>query len=347
LNTLTLTAADGVPLFVYQWLPGSVASEAGGSLRSPTEGDRGSSLDLKGSGFADTLSLPPSVGDRRLPALRATELRGVVQIVHGMSEHAGRYAELARALNEAGFAVYAHDQRGHGQTGPELGHLGEGIGWATLLDDIGVVLKKVVEDFPGVPVVLLGHSMGSFLARQFAGENGQRLRGLVLSGAYEESRLMAWGGGLLARVERMRLGGRGHSALIRGLTFDAFNKKFAPNRTRFDWLSRDPAEVDKYSADPLCGFEASVQLWIELLNALAEGLPVPPADLPVCLLMGERDPVCGPDPGGKKLAALFRARGVKRLKHHVYPEARHEVFREENRDEVVANLVKWLIDVVR
>jgi alpha-beta hydrolase superfamily lysophospholipase len=147
---------------------------------------------------------------------------------------------------------------------------------------------------------------------------------------------------VLARFERVRLGRRGRSRLIQALTFRAFNRRFAPTRTAFDWLSRDEMEVDRYLADPLCGFPASLQLWIEVLEALAAGLPSPPSRLPVCIMVGERDPVCGPDPTARKLIASFISAGIDRLSHCVYPNARHELFHETNREEVVRDLIGWL-----
>jgi alpha-beta hydrolase superfamily lysophospholipase len=300
LNTFTLSASDGLPLYVYRWMPEGAP-------------------------------------------------RGVVQISHGMAEHAGRYEGLARALNVAGFAVYAHDHRGHGRTAPvaaDLGFFGETAGWGTLLDDLGVVQKQVGDDFPGTPIVLLGHSMGAFVAQQFAAERGGNLRALVLSGTYQESRALAHAGALLARLERWRLGARGHSRVVHALTIGAFNRRVTPTRTPFDWLSRDAAEVDRYRADPLCGFPTSVQLWVEVLGALGAGLPLPPAGLPVYLLAGERDPVCQPDPGATKLAAAIHASGNQWLTHRVYPGARHELFLETNRDEVIRDLLAWLDAVV-
>jgi alpha-beta hydrolase superfamily lysophospholipase len=298
-NIFTLPARDGLPLFVYRWLPAGAP-------------------------------------------------RAVIQVAHGMSEHAGRYDALAQTLNSAGLAVYAQDHRGHGRTAAapnDLGYLGQGIGWRTVLEDIGLVQHRIAADFPGLPIILLGHSMGAFLAQQFAGERGGTLRGLVLAGTYREARWLALAGGWLARLERWRLGPRGHSRLIRALTFDTFNRRFAPNRTAADWLSRDESEVDRYVADPHCGFAASIQLWIELLDALALGLPLPPAELPVCVLVGDQDSVAGPDPSAKKLAALFRQAGTH-VTHHVYPEARHELFHETNRDEVTRDLVIWLNKVL-
>jgi alpha-beta hydrolase superfamily lysophospholipase len=297
-----------------------------------------------------TFSLPAGAGlplfvHRWLPA---DAPRRVVQIVHGMVEHGGRYAQLAEALNAAGHAVYAHDQRGHGRTAPapaDLGYPGNAAGWRTLIEDVDLVQARIAKDFPGVPIVLLGHSMGAFVAQQFAGERGASLRGLILTGTYQESRGLARAGSLLARLERWRLGRRGQSRLIQALTFDAYNKRFGPWRTAFDWLSRDPGEVDRYIADPLCGCPPSVQIWVEVLDALANGLPLPPPDLPICLMTGGHDAMCGPDSHANKLAASFRASGC-RLTHLVYPGARHELFHETNREEVTRDLVEWLDSVV-
>jgi alpha-beta hydrolase superfamily lysophospholipase len=271
--------------------------------------------------------------------------RAVVQIAHGMSEHAARYDRLAQALTAEGYAVYANDHRGHGQTAPtpeDLGYFGDAAGWRACVDDLVVVQRRIGADYPGVPVVLLGHSMGAFLAQQCAGEHGDALAGLVLSGSYRESPLLARCGALIARIERLRLGPRGHSPLINALTFGAFNRRFAPTRTTFDWLSRDGAEVDRYLADPHCGFPPSVQMWIEVLDALAAGLPSPPPRLPVCIMVGEFDPVCGVDATALKLVASFRDAGVDRIAQCVYPDARHELFHETNREEVVRDLISWL-----
>jgi alpha-beta hydrolase superfamily lysophospholipase len=292
-DAFTLPAIDGLPLFVYRWLPAGTP-------------------------------------------------RGIVQVAHGMSEHGGRYQALAQALNQAGFAVYAQDHRGHGRTAVSADDLGYfGASWATVVADLGTVRNRIAADFPGLPIVLLGHSMGAFLAQQNAGERSEGLSGLILTGTYRESRALAQAGAWLARLERWRLGPRGHSRILRALTLGAFNRRFAPTRTAYDWLSRDPQAVDAYLADPHCGFAPSVQLWLELLGALAVGLPVPAPDLPVCVLGGERDPVCGPDPSARKLTAQLRASSAQ-VTHHVYPGARHELFHETNQAEVTRDLLAWL-----
>lgn len=282
--------------------------------------------------------------------LPANHPRTVVQIVHGMAEHAGRYDALARELNRAGYAVYANDHRGHGRTASsaaELGFFAEARGWRACLDDINLLRHYIAAEHAHTPVILLGHSMGSFMAQQAAGENRDSFAGLVLSGSYRQPRMLARAGALLARFEALRIGPRGRSGLLQALTLGAYNRRFTPARTPFDWLTRDHDAVDRYAADPACGFRPTVQLWIDLLDALAAGLPLPSRQLPVYIMSGERDPVAATDPGARRLAASFREVGLKSVTHRVYPEARHELFQETNRDEVIRDLIAWIDQIER
>lgn len=280
--------------------------------------------------------------------------KAVVQIAHGLAEHAGRYARLAGALASAGYAVYANDHRGHGRTvksADDLGFFAERDGWRKCVDDLWQLNRHIAASHPALPIVLLGHSMGSTLAEQFMGDHGAELAGVVLSGANGKPSFLAKIGGAITRAERARLGARGKSKLVQSLTFDAFNKKFAPTRTAFDWLSRDPAEVDKYVADPLCGFPATVQLWLDLLEGWAAVSGAAhrshvPKQLPVYLIAGERDPVSGNTRQLEPWIADYRAAGFVNLIHKFYPEARHELFNETNRDEVTSDLIGWLDQVV-
>jgi alpha-beta hydrolase superfamily lysophospholipase len=304
-TSFTLTAADGVALFVQGWRP------------------------------------------------EATP-RGVVQIAHGLAEHGGRYARLAAALTEAGCAVYAGDHRGHGRTArtPEdLGFLAAGDGWSKCLDDLWQLNRRLAADHPGAPIILLGHSMGSFMAQHLISAHGDALAGVVLSGSGGKPSALAAAGRLVGRLERLRLGRRGRSALMHGLSFGAFNKPFEPSRTPFDWLSRDAAEVDKYIADPLCGFPASVQLWIDLLDALGDVTSGRrqariPKRLPVYVIAGSRDPVGGNTKSVAQLLSAYRQVGLERVAHRFYIDARHELFNETNRDEVTRDLIVWLDGIV-
>jgi len=280
--------------------------------------------------------------------------RGQVQITHGLAEHAGRYARLAEALTGAGYVVYAHDWRGHGRTArttADFGYFADRGGWGKCLDDCWAVTGRMMADQPGLPVVLIGHSMGSMMAQNFIEEHGLALAGCVLSASDGKPPAIAGLGRLIARVERLRLGRRGVSSLINAMAFGAFNKPFEPARTPFDWLSRDQAEVDKYVADPLCGFPSTVQLWIDLLDALPK-FTAPaaqariPKHLPIFVIAGTRDPVSRGTQGLQQLLAAYKEAGLDRVEHRFYADARHEIFNETNRDEVTADVLAWLDRVI-
>ena len=275
---------------------------------------------------------------------------GVVHIAHGMAEHGARYARFAEALTAKGYAVYADDHRGHGRTSPaadDRGFVASQGGWSRLVRDLGQLLDHEKQQHPGVPAIIFGHSMGSFLVQTFLLDRSRDVAAAIFSGSSGKPGLLAQVGRLLARLERLRLGERGRSALLTALSFDDFNKQFAPNRTGFDWLSRDPAEVDKYVADAACGFAVTTTLWIDLLDAAAANAsPARQAgvrsDLPVYLVSGALDPVGEKGKGVARLEAEYRRAGLKRVTCKLYPEARHELLNETNRDEVTAGLLAWL-----
>ncbi len=279
------------------------------------------------------------------------EVRGTLQIVHGMAEHGARYAHVAAAAAARGFAVYADDHRGHGQTAArdeDIGFFAERDGWRAVLDDLYRLADSITGAHPGVPHALFGHSMGSFFVQQMLFERGEGFAAAVLSGsASGVANPLAPIGRLVARAERRRLGPRRPSALLTKLSFGAFNNDFKPARTDFDWLSRDPAAVDAYIADPRCGFEVSTQLWIDLLDALP-GLARPdrlaqvPKDLPIYVVCGAKDPIHGRLKGQERLIADYAKAGLRRITWKVYTDARHEVVNEVNRDEVIADLLDWV-----
>ena len=272
------------------------------------------------------------------------EVRGTVQIVHGASEHSGRYGRLAAALTGRGLAVYAMDLRGHGRTAESsgVGRFG-GSGVDTVLHDVAELHRVMADEHPHVPRLLLGHSMGSIVALAAAERDGDDLAGLVLSGPLGVNPDLA---DTVTALEAAVAAGMGDQALD---ALGRFNAAFEPARTRYDWLSRDPAEVDAYIADPLAGDEmpltygyAAEMFGLSVRAATAAGVAQVPDGLPVLLLSGARDPVGGTAASAvTALAGLLRSRGLP-VEQHVYPDARHEVFNETNRDEVTADLLSWL-----
>lgn len=273
------------------------------------------------------------------------DLRATVQVVHGASEHSGRYDRLATVLTRHGFGVWAMDLRGHGRTAEStgIGRFGDGLAVDTVLHDVDALHLVIAEQHPGVPRILLGHSMGSIIALAAAERNGADLAGLALSGPIGVAPHLA---DSVTALEEAVAAGAGDHALD---ALGPFNERFEPARTRYDWLSRDPAEVDKYVADPLSGDDVPLTVaYAAGVFALAVRAATPdavatlPDGLPVLLLSGELDPVGGENAVQvTALARLFTERGLP-VEQHVYPEARHEVFNETNRDEVVDDLLRWL-----
>lgn len=271
----------------------------------------------------------------------------VIQILHGLGEHAARYERFAHAAASRGCAVCVHDHRGHGPHTEEIGHFADDSGWALLVADALLVQDYSRERFAEAPLVLLGHSMGSYVAQSFAMYYGDRLSALILSASTWASRLQLWPALALAHIEAWRLGIRGKSALLDKLGFGAFNKRFAPARTALDWLSRDATEVDKYIADPLCGGPFSCGLWLDLFGGLVDiysdnALARVPAGLPMLITGGECDPVGG-ERGMTRLAMHYAQTGHQRISVKIFPDGRHEMLNEANRDEVTANWLDWIV----
>ncbi|MGE8359633.1 alpha/beta hydrolase [Pseudomonas sp.] len=279
--------------------------------------------------------------------------RAVVMVAHGMAEHSGRYARLGEALVAAGFELYAHDQRGHGKTAEHgtLGHYADEDGWQRVVGDLACLNHHIRQAHPQAPIFLLGHSMGSYIGQAYLMQHSSSLQGAVLSGSNFQPALLYRAAAAIARFERWRQGPTGRSALIDFLSFGSFNKAFKPNRTAFDWLSRDPLEVDRYVDDPFCGFRCTNQLWIDLLGGLQHissrhNLAQIDSRLPLLVIGGSDDPVSQ----GKRLedlAAELRRAGNIEVDLTLYPQARHELLNETNRDAVTADLIDWLERALR
>lgn len=285
----------------------------------------------------------------------AGAVKAILHIAHGLAEHAPRYARLAGTLTAAGYVVYVNDHRGHGETAKteaDLGFFAERDGFSRCVRDLAGMIGQWKAQHPGLPAILLGHSMGSFFTQEYLYTFGDTIQAAVLSGSTGKPPARIHIGRVVARIERWRHGARGRSALLTQLGFGENNKPFEPARTEFDWLSRDPAEVDKYVADPLCGFEVSTQMWIDLMgSALAAGRPENqariPKHLPVYIFSGDMDPIGGvKGKGVLQLADAYRHAGLTNVTCQLYPGGRHEMLNETNRDEVTADLLAWLDSTV-
>ncbi len=281
---------------------------------------------------------------------KSQELKAIVQISHGMAEHSARYGEFAAALNRAGFGVFANDHRGHGKTAgtPEqLGHFGDSGGWDLALGDLYQITQSIKSEHPGQPLFLFGHSMGSFLARDFASRHGHELAGVILSGTVGDPGLLGNAGILVAKIESLLRGKRARSRLLDKLTFGGYNKAFRPNRTKFDWLSRDEDVVDQYIEDPLCGTISTAGFFGDLLGGIkrinsASNIDAIPKELPVFFFAGALDPVGDNTKGVLHAVRAFQKSGIRDVTFKFYQGARHEMLGETNRAEVFADIIEWL-----
>ena len=274
--------------------------------------------------------------------------KAAVQIAHGAAEHALRYRRFALFLNAAGYVVYANDHRGHGKTAASLEKAGSaGVdGWNGMVNDMKLLSDHIRAENPSLPLMLFGHSMGSFLAQQYIQSWGSSLAGVVLSGTTG-----SLGDNLpmvIAAVEQdIEQQGPDAPSAVFGQMFAGFNAPFEPIKTGFEWLSRDEAEVQKYVDDPWCGFPFSNALVADMLKG-GQTLWSPdceahiPTDLPVLMIAGAMDPVGGFATQVQALAARYQVLGVKDLTVKLYTGARHEVLNETNRAEVQQDVLDWL-----
>lgn len=275
------------------------------------------------------------------------EPKAVLQIVHGMAEHIERYDRFARYLNQNAILVVGADTASHGKSISKngiRGYFGPERGWDLLIQDIGSVHQTIKQSYCGIPSFLFGHSMGSFLARSYAARHGADLDGFIFCGTAGKNPALPVAK-LLARREIRKNGPQTPSKLLDKLSFGAYNKAFKPTRTAFDWLSRDEAEVDKYIADPACGFVFTAAAFRDLFDGLGEVSSVDWAaqvpKRPILLIAGDADPVGANGKGVKQVEAWLTQTGHA-VKCILYPGARHELLNETNRVQVFEDVRAFL-----
>jgi len=275
--------------------------------------------------------------------------RAVVQIVHGVAEHIGRYAAFASWLSEKGFAVAGEDHLGHGKTvdDDKFGYFGPQNGWDLVVRDIRRLRELEGEKFPDVPYFILGHSMGSFLTRTYLIRYPGTVRGAILSGTGQEGAATVAAGKLLCNLICKTKGPDTCSSLVHNMALGAYNKQFAPNRTGSDWISRDEAVVDAYLQDPFCTFMPTVGMYRDMMGGLQyianpKNLKKMYKTTPVYLFSGDHDPVGQNGRGVRKVAELFRSAGCTDVTVKLYPNGRHEMLNELNKQEVYQDVLSWM-----
>lgn len=273
------------------------------------------------------------------------KIKAYVQILHGMAEYSDRYEKFAKHLNSKGFVVFAGDHRGHGDsaTKEELGWFCEKNGWNRIADDAFELATYILKENEASKLFLFGHSMGSFLARTLMVQHPSFYNGVIVMGTGCSKGIIGKIGKLISKMHGQKTPG----TLMNKLSFGSYNKSFEPNRTEYDWLSRDEKEVDKYVKDPLCGFLCTNGFFYDMLSGLEfannkKNVLTLPKDLPVLLISGQSDPVGDMGKGIEKVYKLYQKANLVDLQMILIPECRHELLNELNKKEIYKILTDWL-----
>lgn len=276
----------------------------------------------------------------------------IFQIVHGMAEYAARYEEFATYLADKGFLVVAEDHLGHGQSSSkeDLGFFCKNDAKTVVVRDVHRLKKMVQEEYPGIPYIILGHSMGSFILRNYLCRYGSGIQGAIIMGTGSQPEPMILFGKAMTSCLAAFRGPKYISKFVDRLAFSANNKRIERPRTALDWLSRNDENVDAYIKDELCGFTFTVN-GFHTLFSLVEGaqkkkdLTNMPKDLPILLLSGSEDPVGNYGKGVAQVYNAFSDLGMQNVKLKIYPGDRHEILNETDRRTIFEHIYEWTMDV--
>ena len=277
-------------------------------------------------------------------------LKAVIHITHGLAEHAKRYSRFASDLVTAGYAVFAHDIRGHGYTKAKnapQGVLGKSNGFDLVLEDQNQIISLIKERHPDKLIIFFGHSLGSIINLNFALKYPNQVNALACWNLGIETGLLPRASRIILALEALFRNPNNASLIASKLTFEAWNSKFKPNRTEFDWLSQDEKEVGLYVDDPLCGFDVSISMWRDILDGVffagnINNLKNLSKELPVHIIGGAKDPCTNYGRNMEKLAIKLRNSGLTDVNYEILENTRHESLNEINRNQTTASFIEWL-----
>lgn len=296
---------------------------------------------------------PSSTGKHSIRGLKCEPegaVRGIVQIAHGIAEHIDRYRDFMAFLADSGFVCVGNDHLGHGKT--MTGEADKGAffpedGWNHAVTDLVLLHDRMAQQYPNTKYILFGHSMGSFLARTYIADHPDKYDMVILSGTGHQGRLLIAAGNLVAGRVIKKKGYGSDGTSLNKLSMGSYLKKIPDPRTDCDWLSRDEAQVDRYVADPLCGFTAKAGLYADMFQGIR--YVTDPAtvakvrrDKPVYFFSGNEDPVGEYGKGVEKAYRCFREAGIADVTLKLYEGGRHEMLNEINKDEVYGDVLNWL-----
>ncbi|MBI9093576.1 MAG: lysophospholipase [Sphaerochaeta sp.] len=284
-----------------------------------------------------------------------TPVKAVVHLLHGMAEYSQRYDRFARYLNGEGIALYAQDHRGHGLTATKaeetLGWFAQENGWMRVAEDSKELSNLISSEFPKIPLFLMGHSMGSFLARTIIADTPNLYNGAIMMGTGASMGILGKIGGMIARAHVKKHGSKFVDDQLDKMSFGSYNKKISDASSAFAWLSRDEKEVQKYDDDPLCGFVCTAKFFEDMLEGIGYANSSERAkrlhnDLPILIISGSMDPVGNYGKGLVKVQDFYKQAGIKDLTLHLVDGARHELLNETDRKTTMEYLTSWIMDRV-
>lgn len=283
------------------------------------------------------------------------EVRGIVQIVHGMAEHSLRYEPFVAFLTAHGLIVYAHDQRGHGNSykkEQDKGYFAKRNGFEKIVDDVTILTKIIQEKHKDLPLFLFGHSMGSLVLRRLIQRYDTDVAGIILSGTAGDPGLLGKIGLTIAKFEKLLRGEKKPSPLMDKLIFGNHNKRFAPTRTKHDFLTRDEAVVDEYVADEKCGFICTTSFYVDLLEATIKihqdkEVAKTNKEVPIFLFAGDDDPVGNYGEGVQAVYEQYLEHGLQQVSMKLYEKGRHEMLSELNKMEVFTDILNWIETIMK
>ena len=288
------------------------------------------------------------------------DIKGVVQLHHGLAEHSMRYDRLGSILVENGYVLNAYDMRGHGKTAEtaiakgegRFGQLARKNGFETAVEDLAFIIESLKKDYPDKKIVLLGHSFGSFISQGYIEKYGERIDGCILCGTSGPQIPLAPIGKVVAKVVRAFKGPDATSKFLTKLSFGSYNKHIANPQTADDWISLNELNRQMYEMDKWCGFPLTVSFFVDITTALStihkkKNMKAVPAELPVFFIYGKEDPVGRYGKTIEKLYDIYQKNGVKNLQIKGYENDRHEIFNEDDKETVEKDVLQWLSDVLK
>ena len=279
------------------------------------------------------------------------DIKGAVQISHGMNEHIIRYDYFAKELVKHGYMVYGHDHRGHGKSADSieaLGYISDSDGFMDMIEDMKLMTDIIKKENPDLDIILFGHSMGSFLSQRYIQLYGNYIKGTILSGTNGKQPISILNLGII--LSKLAMKAKGRKAKIKffdDITFAGYNKRYKPHRTKFDWLSRDEDIASNYIEDPYCGNLFPVSFFHDFYLGLKsihyeENFEIIPKNLPIYIIAGSDDPVGEYGKGILNLYSSYKNLGIEDISYKLYDSGRHEMLNEINKSEVIKDIILWI-----